>query len=273
MTRIKRTIVRVFLIPTIITFGLLALLFATIPTTPHVRASDPTLDAAMQVIWQATHSAQQTRDARDAELASQRATAAAIENAQRQAALEATRSAYATRLIVEATATRQALDLQATRERQSAEATATRAALDAEATRQAIAATATMEALRAEEARTAATATAAMANLHAQATRTALARQQESEQRNALLTSFGIGASSLATLLAIIAIAYAIVNALRTLKAKPVVIVEEPRDSTPTPTPITQVVPFDENVARATLDLIAQQMNDDATNPESHSTE
>lgn len=264
MQRIQRTIVRFIAVPVLITCGLLALLFSAMPTTPTARAGDPTLDAAMQVIWQATRSVQQTRDAREAELASQRATAAAIENAQRQAALEATRSAYATRLAVEATATRQAMDAQATRERQQAEATAT------------------MEAIRAEEMRTIATTTAVMANLHAQATRTALARQQETEQRNALLTSLGIGASTLVVILIALAIGRSAVNVLQMVGAKyfssrpPVVIVEEhhaePVPASPSSPPLTQVVPFDENVARATLDLIAQQIHDD-TNPELTSTE
>jgi hypothetical protein len=271
MQQIKRTIVRLMTIPALLTIGLLALLFAALPTPPRVHAGDPTLDAAMQIIWQATRSAQQTREAREAELASQRATAGAIENAQRQAAMEATRSAYATRLVIEATATRQAMDLQATREREQAEATATRSALDAEATRHAIAATATADALRAQDVRAAATATAQIANLHAEATRTALARQQETEQRNAVLTSLGIVVNTLATILAIVAIAWAVIHGLHIVvrnfsRPRPVVIVEDhgdAQDGTPLPAEpvapsVTQVVPFDPAVAEATLDLIAQ---------------
>ena len=69
-----------------------------LPTTPPTRVyaqSDPTLDAAEQIIRQATRSAQQTRDARDYELAHQRAE-------QTRLASEATRVYAATRAALDA---------------------------------------------------------------------------------------------------------------------------------------------------------------------------
>jgi len=275
-------------------FGLAVFLFAVMLGsvslgTPTVRAQDPTLDAAMQAIWQATRSAQQTRDARDQDAANQRATAAAIENARSQADVDATRSAYATRQIVEATATRQAMDAQQTRERQAANATATQASayanatasqasINVEGTRAAYAATATTDALRTQQTRTAVNATATIESIHADATRAAIQLQQESETRDAAIRSiaFGLGAL-IGVLLLIVAGGIAVRAFWRATTKRDATRVATVVEAASAPTPreplfvdaapvtLTQIAynPDPDINARAgqiTLDLIARQM-------------
>ena len=185
------------------------------PTPSRAYANDPTLDAA---IYQATVRAgqtavadKQTRDAREQEAANQRGTAAAIENTRRQAEVDATRSAYATRQVVDTTstrqalnvqqtATRQALNAQQTRERQSADATVTQGSLQADSTRVANDATATTNAVRAWQTRTADDATSTMEGIYADATRVAVQRQQDAEARDASIRSLAIGLGALVSI-------------------------------------------------------------------------
>ena len=152
----------------------IGMLIASPPPSPVGAQIDPTLEAAQRIIWQATARAQATRNAQEAMLAAQRATAAAMSIQQTQTAAEATRSYQATRQALDSQATRQALDLQATAEKQHQEATATQAALAADATR------------------TAATATAVMAGVQAEATQQAIARQAQAESRTETLRLIGI---------------------------------------------------------------------------------
>jgi len=154
------------------------------PSPAYVAAGDPTLDAAIGIIIQATRQEQDrrnasaaTRAAAEADAIRQRtlaqATAAAVSVQQTQVAADATRSYQATQQALDTLATRTAIDSQATAERRRQDATATSVSLAADATRtarlQAIAATAVMVGVQAQETRTAATSTAVMAGIQAQA--------------------------------------------------------------------------------------------------------
>lgn len=156
-------------------------------------AVNPTLDAAILVIIQATRDEQDrrnaaaaTRSATEAEAARQnaivQATAAAVSVQQTQEAAQATRSYQSTVAALEMQSTRAALDAQATAERQRNDATATRAAIVLDATRNA------------------ATATAAMGQFEAESTRQAIQRRAEYEGR---LESLRVGGVILALVIGV----------------------------------------------------------------------
>jgi hypothetical protein len=195
------------------------------PTSRVYAQSDPTLDAAEQIIRQATRSAQQTRDARDYELARQRAE-------QTRIAGEATRVYAATRAALDAYATRQAIDERATRAAMEAHQTAT--AASARATQTAVYAG---ETATAEHRARAATATAEYAARAATATAEALyieatARAiQREEQFHAAAIFF------LATL-AIVVVVFAAVAIRALIRPPQPIIVESPHaDTLPPPPP------------------------------------
>ncbi len=219
---------------------LIALLFVLMPAT-SVRAVDPTLDAAMRAIWEATRNAQQTRDVRDAEIANQRLTATALENQQRQLAISQTQTAVAQTATAEAqnaTATAAARGTMTVQ----AQATATaRAGLTATARSEATltaqaqqTATARAEATRTAQAQQTASAatlqareTASAATLQAQATATRTALIVATEQRNAQLAVYviAIAISAVILVLTVWLIRWALL-----IRSKPIVIVEESKE-------------------------------------------
>jgi len=200
-----------------------------LPTTPTHAQSDPTLDAAEQIIRQATRSAQQTRDARDYELARQRAE-------QTRLASEATRVYAATRAALDAYATRQAIDERATRAAMEAHQTAT--AASARATQTAVYAgeTATAEhrarAATATAEHQARAATATVEALYIEATTRAIQRE---EQFHAAAILF------LATLAIVVVVFTAV--AIRALLRPPKPIIVESKTETPTPTSEPSTIP------------------------------
>ena len=236
-------------------FVMMGILLALSPSTVSVSAGDPTLDAAIGIIIQATRQEQDrrnaisaTRAAVESEAAQQRAyaqaTQAAISIQQTQIASEATRQAVATRQAIESQATRQALDLQATIERREQEATATQAAIFAEATRQVTYATATSAAISAE------------------ATRQAIERQAQAENVREILRIAGI---ILLFIIGAILFPVSIRALWRVGQIKPIAMAESEQQSGPPPTddelpvsPLTQVV-FDQNAAQRITDILEFQ--------------
>lgn len=92
----KNTIMHHTLLPLSgVVFLVFTFLSISVPPTPIVHASDPTLDAALAAIAQATIQAQHTKDAREQDLANQRATVAALDLAQRRQAATWTAQAQA----------------------------------------------------------------------------------------------------------------------------------------------------------------------------------
>jgi hypothetical protein len=169
------------LISAILGILIIATLSVSFTPTPRVYATDPTMDAALFTLAQATAQAQQTKDAREQEAVNQRGTTTAIENAQRQANATATRQTQLTRQAADATATRI-----------SANATSTQVSVNATLAKQSANATATMESLRVMQTQVAITTTATAEAISANATATAIARQQQSEDRDATIKSAGI---------------------------------------------------------------------------------
>jgi cobalamin biosynthesis Mg chelatase CobN len=204
----------------VIVTGMLVLSLFAAPSA-RVQASDPTLDAAEEIIRSRTRAMEQTRAANEATAAAQRQTATALDLEQKRIAVEQTRAA----------ATRQAQDIQAIRQAQQ-DATATayaRVAATAQAEQTATAharATATAQAEQTVTAQVRATATAqaeqtataqARAAATAQAEQTATAQARAAEvvrQRDAFIrqttTIIAIVAGALIAILFALAVARAV---------------------------------------------------------------
>jgi hypothetical protein len=180
---------------------LVALLTSVSSTPPSVRAGNPTLDAAMFAILQATTQAQETKAARDQELASQRATASAIDLLQRQALATATREAHLTRQASNATATQV-----------SANATATQAWVNATATQATMNAIATQISTNATATQVSTNATATQISINANATATQVSTNATATQVSNHATATQVSTNATATQVLIYATATAIAH-------------------------------------------------------------
>jgi hypothetical protein len=231
------------------------------PPPVSVAAGDPTLDAAIGIIIQATRQEQDrrnamaaTRAAAEAEAIRQRAFAQATESAvsiqQTQVAAEATRNTQSTRVAIEATATRQFLDLQVTVEERRQEAAATQNSILAEYTRQAIFATATSAAISSE-------ATQQVAVV----TRQIIERQQQTESTRESLQTTGTILIFVIGLMLAVTVARAL---WRISPRQPVTVVENEVEQVPPspdeipPAPPTRVV-YDAEATQRITDILEYQ--------------
>ena len=224
--------------------GVMGMLILVSPAPAHLAAGDPTLDAAISIIIQATRQEQDRRNAIEA-------TAAAVSAhaTQQAASVQATAAALSIQQTKTASeATRQARDLQATTEARQQAVAATQMAILAEGTRQATFATATSAAI------------------HAEATRQAIDLQVQVESQLAALRVIGIA------LLFVLGVAVT-VAAVRLLwrmaprpAAQPIVVIESDNaqddrppteDELPTP-PETRVV-YDQGAAQRIAEILEHQ--------------